>query len=461
MRADPSAYQLLAPGTLEATLELMAAEKNQWLPIAGGTDIMVQFAAGELRTRKFVSIWNLPELRRIDVLPHQIEIGAGSTYTDLRKHAILAREFPLLGRAASWTGGIANQNRGTIGGNIVNASPAADLLPALLAYDAELILRSVRGERRLAYREFHTGYKKMRLAADELIQAICIPRRFLDHISYARKVGTRNAQAIAKVGFAALARVEHSVVVDARIAVGSVAPTPIRLTATEAVLNGKALSPELGAAAERSALAEITPITDIRSTAEYRTAVVGNLMAEFVELLRAPGVLARWNQLSVDDACQEIMACCGARAWAQGLTNRRPISNREDLLAAADEVWRSLGPADWMEAFRSHPRIGEPGGGNGKKKGGQTRSGKWSSEEQNHITGEDAAMRSRLHELNAEYERKFGRVFIVGATGKNAAEILRSLERRLANDDQSELVEAAEQQKEITRVRLKKWLSEK
>ena len=133
---------------------------------------MVQYAAGKLPSRKLISIRNLPELRRIETSPGEIRIGAGCTYTDLRRHEVIAHEFPLLARAAGWIGGIANQNRGTIGGNIVNASPAADSLPALLAYDAELILASVRGERRVAYRNFHTAYKKIGLAPDELVRAV-------------------------------------------------------------------------------------------------------------------------------------------------------------------------------------------------------------------------------------------------------------------------------------------------
>ena len=173
----------------------------------------------ELSARKLVSIWNLPELRQIEISPDEIRIGAACTYTDLREHEIIDREFPLLPSGARWTGGIANQNRGTLGGNIVNASPAADSLPALLAYDAELILVSVRGERRCALANFHTGYKKTHLAPDELIRAICLPRRFSEYIvSHARKVGARNAQAISKVCIAALGRLADGVVEDVRIA---------------------------------------------------------------------------------------------------------------------------------------------------------------------------------------------------------------------------------------------------
>ena len=155
VRAHPAEFELLAPPTLPAVLSLLAHEPGEWLPIAGGTDVMVQYSAGKLPARKLVSIWNLPELRRIEVSADEIRIGAGCTYTDLREHELINREFSLLSTSASWTGGIANQNRGTIGGNIVNASPAADSLPALMLYDTDLLLVSARGERRLPYANFH------------------------------------------------------------------------------------------------------------------------------------------------------------------------------------------------------------------------------------------------------------------------------------------------------------------
>lgn len=286
MRSNPSEYQLVAPASLQAVVSLLAAEPGAWLLIAGGTDLMVQYAAGKLPARKLVSIWNLSELRRIEILLDEIRIGAGCTYTDLREHQVVQREFSLLARAAAWTGGIANQNRGTIGGNIVNASPAADSLPALLAYEADLILVSVRGERRLPYREFHTGYKQTKLAPDELIRTICIARNFSPYFAYTRKVGARNAQAISKVCIAALGRRGGGgVVKDIRIAVGSVAPVPIRLVETERLLLGNPMDSSLLASAKKTAIAEIQPIDDIRSTARYRSAVVGNLVTEFLQKL--------------------------------------------------------------------------------------------------------------------------------------------------------------------------------
>lgn len=289
MRAHPAEYELVAPRTLPAVLSLLARQPGLWLPIAGGTDVMVQYSADKLPTRKLVSIWNLPELRQIEVFSDEIQIGAGCTYTDLREHEVVNREFPLLSSAARWTGGIANQNRGTIGGNIVNASPAADSLPALLVYEAELLLVSVRGERRVPYTGFHINYRETRLAPDELIRTICLKKRFSEYYAHARKVGTRNAQAISKVCLAALGRLAVGVVEDIRLAMGSVAPVPLRLTETERIVKGKRIDPLLVQLARTTAGAEVRPIDDVRSTARYRAAVAGNLVAEFLEQLSAGG----------------------------------------------------------------------------------------------------------------------------------------------------------------------------
>ena len=285
MRSDPADYRLQAPGNLSAVLSLLAREPGQWLPIAGGTDLMVQYASGKLPARKLVSLWGLRELRTIEVSEKEIQIGAACTYTDVRQHALIAKEFPLLASAASCTGGIANQNRGTLGGNIVNASPAADSLPALLVYDSDLILVSARGERRIAYNTFHPGYKQTLLAPDEVIRAICLPRHYFGYISYSRKVGARNAQAISKVCMAGLGRIANGVIDDVRMAAGSVAPVPLRLRRTEEILRGKALDREIVRAARNAAMSEIRPIDDLRSTAAYRSAVLGNLVVEFLQLL--------------------------------------------------------------------------------------------------------------------------------------------------------------------------------
>src|SRR5260370_13357589 len=232
MRAGPAEYKLVAPGRLQTILSLMASEPAQWLPIVGGTDVMVLYSAGKLPNRKLINIWNIPELRQIEAFPDRIRIGAACTYTALRQHEIVLQEFPLLATAASWTGGIANQNRGTLGGNIANASPAADSLPALLVYDAEVTLISARGERRVAYRNFHTAYKKTALAADELIQEISLPRRFSGYFSYARKVGARHAQAFSTVCLVSLGQIANRIIRDVHLAMGSVAPIPLRVNET-------------------------------------------------------------------------------------------------------------------------------------------------------------------------------------------------------------------------------------
>jgi len=285
MRADPREYQLVLADNLQATAALLAEEPGKWTPIAGGTDLMVLYAAGKLPARNLVSIWDLPELRGIEVAPEVLRIGAACTYSDLQKQEIVKGEFAMLAQAASWTGGVANQNRGTLGGNIANASPAADSLPALLAYDATLEIYSVRGVRQIPYSEFHLGYKKHALAPDELIRTICLPRKAKGTVSYCRKVGARNAQAISKVCIAGLARVANGVIEEVRIGMGSVAPVPQRLKKTEQELLGKRVGRELIEMAKRTVREQIQPIDDIRSTSEYRSTVAVNLVAEFVQKL--------------------------------------------------------------------------------------------------------------------------------------------------------------------------------
>ena len=201
MRSFLPSYELRRAATMEAAVSVLGDEPGVWRPFAGGTDLMVQLAAGALPHRKFVSLWGIEELRRIRVDDDALVLGAMATFTDMQRHAIVREEFPLLCRAAAETGGIANQNRGTIGGNIANASPAADTPPALLVYDAQIELVSSRGRRTVPYETFHRGYKQMDLAPDELIAAIRLPRT-AGWMQHYRKVGARRAQAISKICFA-------------------------------------------------------------------------------------------------------------------------------------------------------------------------------------------------------------------------------------------------------------------
>ncbi|HEV1287485.1 MAG TPA: FAD binding domain-containing protein [Bryobacteraceae bacterium] len=256
MRSRVPAYELRAARDLPHALSMLG---ESFRPIAGGTDVMVLFEAGKLAHKQWISIRGIPELRSIEVTPRHVTMGALTTYTDVRFSATLAAEFPLMAEAAALTGGIATQNRGTIGGNIVNASPAADTPPALLVYDAEIELVSPRGSRWVAYTQFHKGYKVMDLAGDELLTRIRLPRRFAGWKHFYRKVGTRRAQAISKICFAGLRRGD-----EVRIGLGSVGPVPLFLQGTD--------------------LSAISPIDDVRSTARYRMQVAKNLMEAFLHV---------------------------------------------------------------------------------------------------------------------------------------------------------------------------------
>jgi CO/xanthine dehydrogenase FAD-binding subunit len=287
LRAYLPEYDLRVPKNLNEALALIASEPGVWKPFAGGTDLMVLFEAGRLAHRKFFSIRHLPELRGIEVTPEHVTLGALTTYTEVQQNEVLRREFPMLCQAASETGGVAIQNRGTLGGNIANASPAGDSPPALLAYDAQLELVSKSGPRLIAYSEFHTGYKQMSLGAGELIRRIRLLRRGGPVHQYYRKVGTRKAQAISKVCFAGLARMNDTSIGEIRLALGSVAPTPLRCVRTEEVLKDQKIDASLIAAARAQLSKEIVPIDDIRSTSDYRLRVALNLLEDFLLNLQA------------------------------------------------------------------------------------------------------------------------------------------------------------------------------
>jgi len=288
MRAYLPDYELKSPRDLGHALEILAGSPGVWRPFAGGTDLMVLFEAGRLAHKQFLNIWNLRELRGIVVTDEHVMLGALTTYTDIQQSEVLKEEFPMLCRAASETGGLAIQNRGTLGGNIVNASPAADSPPALLVYDAELELLSQTGARWISYQGFHTGYKKMNMRAEEILGRIRLPRAAGNNLRhYYRKVGTRKAQAISKICFAGAARAANNRIEDVRISLGSVAPTVIRAVKTEALLSGQTIDATLIRAAREALSVEIVPIDDIRSTAHYRVRVAANLLEDFLLQLRA------------------------------------------------------------------------------------------------------------------------------------------------------------------------------
>ena len=278
-------YQLVTPASLQEALDDLARHPAA-RPFAGGTDLMVVLEAGHLPPGRYVSLQNCRELLGIDEgngPDAGVSIGALTTYTGIRNSARIAASYGMLPRAAGETGGLATQNRGTIGGNIANASPAADTPPALLVYDASLDLASKAGTRRVPYAAFHTGYKKMDLKPGEIVARIHLPPRTPGWRDYYRKVGTRRAQAISKVCFAGAVLMKGDKVSDVRIALGSVSPTPLRATRTEAALRGKRLDDRTITAATDVLISEIAPIDDVRSTARYRTRVAVNLLREFLK----------------------------------------------------------------------------------------------------------------------------------------------------------------------------------
>jgi CO/xanthine dehydrogenase FAD-binding subunit len=280
-------YEMKTPENLTAALQILAKNPGEWKLFAGGTDLMVVFETGKLAHKKFLNINSIPELKDFVVNEEDILIGGGCTYTQIQNHALIQREFPLLVHSGEVTGAVAIQNRGTIGGNIANMSPAADTPPSLLAYDADLILLSTSGYRVMSYKYFHKDYKKADLKPEEIIIAVRLRRHQGMTHSYYRKVGTRSAQAISKVCLAGVACVHRGQRIEwIHLGIGSVGPIPMRATKTETFLNEKEISVANIEEARKILLSEITPIDDIRSVADYRRLVAGNLLVEFLEGLK-------------------------------------------------------------------------------------------------------------------------------------------------------------------------------
>jgi CO/xanthine dehydrogenase FAD-binding subunit len=225
MRGNIPAYDLVSPKSLSEALKLLSEKPGFYKPFAGGTDLMVVLEAGSLKHQNFININRLKELRGIQETSQYFDIGACETYSDLQNHPGIAKELPSLVQAGAETGGLAIQNRGTIGGNIANASPAADSPPALLAYDAQIKLISSKGERWLPYSQFHTGYKTMNMAPEEIIAAVRIPKPKPGTIHFYQKAGTRKAQAISKVVIAGTAVMLSGSIDSIRIVIGSVSAT--------------------------------------------------------------------------------------------------------------------------------------------------------------------------------------------------------------------------------------------
>jgi xanthine dehydrogenase small subunit len=275
-----------SPRSLDEAYGLLAADAYR--PVAGGTDLLVQIT-GEIGEppERVLDIWRLDELRGIRVESNAIVLGALTTYAEIRRSPIVAEFLPAFAEAAATIGAAQIQNRGTIGGNVVNASPAGDMLPLLLVADAQLVVGSAAGERQVPAGEFWPAYRRTALAANELLLRISIPLPSDRQLRF-RKVGTRRAQAISKVVMA-LAWEAHEGAAEwreVRLALGSVAATPIRAPLTEAVLEGAAPTEATADQAASTLASEINPIDDVRSSADYRRAVAARVLHR---LLREAG----------------------------------------------------------------------------------------------------------------------------------------------------------------------------
>jgi CO/xanthine dehydrogenase FAD-binding subunit len=273
----PPEPPVVSPRTLQEAYAVLATLPHR--PLAGGTDVLVQIT-GEIgeTPERLVDLWALDELRGVALEDGALVIGALTTYTQLRGSPEVARHLPALADCAATIGAAQIQNRGTLGGNAANASPAGDTLPILLATDAELIVGSQRGERTVPAREFWPAYRRTALAADELILRIRIPLPNGRRVRF-RKVGTRRAQAISKVVMAlAWQPADDGTWRDVRLALGSVAATPVRAPGAERALEGATPTADVADRAAAGLSAELQPIDDVRSTADYRRAVASRVL---------------------------------------------------------------------------------------------------------------------------------------------------------------------------------------
>jgi len=274
MQSSTTHRLLLEPKSLGDALTMMRDE-GPVTPLAGCTDLYVSLNFGTLKETRFLNLWRLNALRAIEVRKNVLSIGALATFTDIMRSPAVRKRLPMLVAASREVGGVQIQNRGTIGGNVANASPAGDSLPVLAAAEATVVLKSAAGLRRVPFDAFYTGYRATVRRPDELIVAFEIPA--IRGRQWFRKVGTRAAQAISKVVVAGV--VERG---STRIALGSVAPTVVRARRTEAALAEGATVD----AAQRVLMDEIAPIDDIRSTADYRRRVAANLLGKMLRQSR-------------------------------------------------------------------------------------------------------------------------------------------------------------------------------
>lgn len=280
------------PLTLPEALALLTASPGRYPVLAGGTDLIVQWQSGAIAPEGFVDISGIAEMRKIQESEYELQIGAMATHAQIAVHPLVRRHFPALAMACATIGAVQIQNRGTIGGNIMNASPAGDTLPALAVHGAEVLAQDLTGERWIPSSGLFTGYRRTVLKAQELLTAVRMIKPEPGEISRFFKVGTRQAQAISKVSLAVRCRSIHGGIGSIAIALGCVAPTVVRAPATEALLTGSVITDGLIHKARECLMDELKPIDDIRSSADYRRFAAAGLLARFLRELTVPSASA-------------------------------------------------------------------------------------------------------------------------------------------------------------------------
>lgn len=275
----------VSPTSLEEALGHLREDPGL-RPVAGCTDLLVTDGLGRAAMDRVLDLLSVPELRGICEGATGLEIGATTSFTEIRRHPGIRERYPAMAEAAAVIGGWQIQNRATLGGNAANASPAGDSLPVLLALGATVRLAGPAGTREIPYDDFHTGYRQTALGHGEIVTGFRLPAPAPGTKQRFRKVGTREAQAISKVVVACAAQVEGETIRSLRLAAGSVAATPVRLPEAEAEARDRPLTPETARRIAEAAVAAVTPIDDVRSTAEYRLFALERVVRRMVGSLR-------------------------------------------------------------------------------------------------------------------------------------------------------------------------------
>lgn len=276
-------FDLTIPQTLPEALDAIADAGGRAVPLAGGTNLLVDVRSQRIAPDRLLDLSRLEGLRGIAVADGRVTLGARATVGDILASDQIARHAPALMQAATVFAGQMVRNAATVAGNIACGSPAADLVPPLLSLDAEVALTSARGSRTLALADYYLGYKSDRREPGELITAVSFPVPAADSFGAFYKLARRKGDAITVTGVAVSLRLDGGSCARARIALGSVAPVPMRARKAEALLEGAELTPGRIAAAAAAAMEECSPIDDVRATGEYRRHMVGVLVARLVD----------------------------------------------------------------------------------------------------------------------------------------------------------------------------------